>query len=45
MPSDLEQLIDMGFEKERAELAVKKSGGCKSDMLNQRGKLATVQGH
>ncbi|KAH7125407.1 ubiquitin-related domain-containing protein [Dendryphion nanum] len=27
MPSDLEQLIDMGFEKERAELAVKQSGG------------------
>lgn len=28
MPSDLEQLLDMGFEKDRAELAVKKSGGC-----------------
>ncbi|PSN64053.1 hypothetical protein BS50DRAFT_576674 [Corynespora cassiicola Philippines] len=27
MPSDLEQLIDMGFESERAELAVKQSGG------------------
>jgi hypothetical protein len=27
MPTDLEQLIDMGFEKERAELAVKQSGG------------------
>lgn len=28
MPSDLEQLVDMGFDKTRAELAVKKSGGC-----------------
>ncbi|PHH88170.1 hypothetical protein CDD83_7888 [Cordyceps sp. RAO-2017] len=27
MPSDLEQLLDMGFEKARAELAVKKTGG------------------
>ncbi|KAF2178108.1 hypothetical protein K469DRAFT_600765 [Zopfia rhizophila CBS 207.26] len=27
MPSDLEQLIDMGFERERAELAVQQSGG------------------
>ncbi|KAJ6437198.1 UBA/TS-N domain containing protein [Purpureocillium lavendulum] len=27
MPSDLEQLLEMGFEKARAELAVKKSGG------------------
>ncbi|KAL2204062.1 hypothetical protein CC79DRAFT_1336709 [Sarocladium strictum] len=27
MPSDLEQLVDMGFDKPRAELAVKKSGG------------------
>lgn len=27
MPSDLDQLIDMGFEKARAEIAVKKSGG------------------
>lgn len=27
--SDLSVLCDMGFEKERAELAVKKSGGCK----------------
>lgn len=27
--SDLSVLLDMGFEKERAELAVKKSGGCK----------------
>ena len=25
--SDLDVLLDMGFEKERAELAVKKSGG------------------
>ncbi|KAF2649497.1 hypothetical protein K491DRAFT_610650 [Lophiostoma macrostomum CBS 122681] len=27
MPSDLEQLIDMGFDQERSELAVKQSGG------------------
>lgn len=26
--SDLSVLVDMGFEKERAELAVKKTGGC-----------------
>jgi hypothetical protein len=26
--SNLDQLIDMGFEKERAEIAVKQSGGC-----------------
>ncbi|CAG8949178.1 hypothetical protein HYFRA_00004801 [Hymenoscyphus fraxineus] len=26
-PSDLSQLLEMGFEKERAELAVKKTGG------------------
>lgn len=25
--SDLDQLIDMGFERERAEMAVKKTGG------------------
>jgi hypothetical protein len=28
MAGDLEVLIDMGFEKERAEMAVKKTGGC-----------------
>lgn len=27
MPSDLDSLIDMGFDKSRAEIAVKKSGG------------------
>lgn len=27
MPSDLEQLLEFGFEKERAEIAVKKTGG------------------
>jgi hypothetical protein len=26
--SDLEVLLDMGFDKARAELAVKKTGGC-----------------
>ena len=30
--SDLDTLIDMGFEKPRAELAVKKTGGCKSSI-------------
>lgn len=30
MTSDLDQLIDMGFEKERAQLAVSKTGGRKS---------------
>jgi len=28
MASDLEMLLEMGFEKARAELAVKKTGGC-----------------
>ena len=32
MPSDLEQLLDMGFEKERAEIALKKNGGCTSKL-------------
>ena len=27
--SDLDQLIDMGFDKEKAQMAVKKTGGCK----------------
>jgi len=27
-PSDLQQLLDMGFDKEKAEIAVKKTGGC-----------------
>jgi hypothetical protein len=27
MPSDLDQLLDMGFDKERAEIAVKRTGG------------------
>lgn len=31
--SDLEVLIDMGFEKARAEIAVKKSGGRKLPSL------------
>ena len=29
-PSDLSVLLDMGFEKERAEIAVRKSGGCET---------------
>lgn len=28
--TDLDTLLDMGFDKAKAELAVKKSGGCKS---------------
>lgn len=28
MASDLDQLVEMGFEKERAQLAVSKTGGC-----------------
>ncbi len=28
--TDLEALLDMGFEPERAELAVKRTGGCES---------------
>ena len=31
-PSDLEQLLEMGFEKARAELAVKKGGGRKAPL-------------
>lgn len=27
--TDLEVLLEMGFEKARAELAVKKTGGCR----------------
>lgn len=30
--SDLEVLLDMGFERARAELAVKKTGGCQSTL-------------
>lgn len=29
MASDLDQLIEMGFDKERAQLAVTTTGGCK----------------
>jgi hypothetical protein len=28
MASDLDQLIEMGFDKERAQIAVTKTGGC-----------------
>ncbi|KAI1250571.1 hypothetical protein MGN70_007628 [Eutypa lata] len=31
-PSDLEQLLEMGFDKSRAEMAVKKSGGLQGAM-------------
>ena len=31
--SDLEVLVDMGFERERAEMAVKRSGGCRLSRL------------
>ena len=30
-PTDLENLLDMGFEKSKAELALKKSGNCRSN--------------
>lgn len=36
MPSDLEALLDMGFEKDRAEIAVKKSGGRKFTPIARR---------
>ena len=29
-PTDLEQLLEMGFEKERSKIALKKAGGCES---------------
>ena len=35
MPSDLDQLLEMGFESERAKIAVAKSGGCESQCLFQ----------
>jgi predicted RNA-binding Zn-ribbon protein involved in translation (DUF1610 family) len=46
--SDLDLLLEMGFEKARAELAVKKTGGCKS-LINPRQPMQlahtnTVQG-
>lgn len=31
--TDLEQLLEMGFEKERAELAVSRTGGCTLSQL------------
>ena len=30
-PTDLANLLDMGFEKSKAELALKNSGNCKSN--------------
>jgi len=33
-PSDLDQLVMMGFDKERSELALKKSGGRKLTPLH-----------
>lgn len=33
MPSDLEALTEMGFDKTRAEIAIKKSGGRTSSLL------------
>ncbi|RDA94304.1 hypothetical protein CP533_0536 [Ophiocordyceps camponoti-saundersi (nom. inval.)] len=47
MPSDLEQLLDMGFEKARAEMAVKKSGGLQGALQwledNQEKSLEDIQ--
>lgn len=43
MASDLEQLIDMGFDKERVELAISKTGGRKSSSIeNIRYNLANT---
>ena len=46
--SDLNVLLDMGFDKERAEYAVKQSGGCTSlsirDPVTTQADLPTVQG-
>lgn len=39
MASDLDQLIEMGFDKERAQLAVSKTGGC--ECLDSRNLLLT----
>lgn len=33
--SDLDQLIEMGFDKERAEMAVSKTGGRMHPLLKQ----------
>ncbi|KAF4582245.1 UBA/TS-N domain containing protein [Ophiocordyceps camponoti-floridani] len=47
MPSDLDQLLDMGFEKVRAEMAVKKSGGLQGALQwledNQEKSLEEIQ--
>ncbi|PHH72145.1 hypothetical protein CDD80_4743 [Ophiocordyceps camponoti-rufipedis] len=47
MPSDLDQLLDMGFEKARAEMAVKKSGGLQGALQwledNQEKSLEEIQ--
>jgi hypothetical protein len=29
MPSDREQLLEMGFDLEKVDIALKKTGGCK----------------
>lgn len=33
MASDLDQLVEMGFDNERAQLAVSQTGGCKLALL------------
>lgn len=33
--SDLDQLVEMGFDKERAQMAVAKSGGSRSPSLHE----------
>ncbi|POR32406.1 Uncharacterized protein TPAR_07384 [Tolypocladium paradoxum] len=47
MPSDLEQLLDMGFDKARAEIAVKKTGGLQGALQwledNQEKSLDEIQ--
>ena len=31
MPSDREQLLEMGFDPDKVDIALKKTGGCKSE--------------
>ncbi|KEF51692.1 uncharacterized protein A1O9_12327 [Exophiala aquamarina CBS 119918] len=42
-PSDLDQLLMMGFDKARSELALAKSGGCKSLLSNSQRSKAEDQ--
>jgi hypothetical protein len=44
MPSDLETLVEYGFDKEKAALALKKAGGCKISLRIQIFALRTDLG-